>query len=114
MPDQTVFKLCKFAELEPGAARQVEVPAADEPLALFNLDGELFLTDDTCTHGMAPLSLGFVEDGIVYCPLHGGGFEIATGRAVISPCNTDIRCYRVWREGDDIVTDLTPKPPAAA
>ena len=114
MSDPPIFKLCKFAELEPGTARQVELPALPDPLALFNIDGELFLTDDTCTHAMAPLSLGFVENGIVYCPLHGGGFEIATGRAVVSPCVIDLKCYRVWREGDDIVTDLSPRARGAS
>jgi nitrite reductase/ring-hydroxylating ferredoxin subunit len=111
MPDRPIFKLCKLAELKPGTVRQVELPAAGDPLALFNIDGALFLTEDTCTHGMAPLSFGFIENGIIYCPLHGGGFEIATGRAVVSPCSTDIRCYRVWCDGDDVVTDLSAKPP---
>jgi nitrite reductase/ring-hydroxylating ferredoxin subunit len=58
---------------------------------------------------MAPLWLGYVEDGLIYCPLHGGAFELATGRAVVSPCSTPIKSYRVWRRGDEIVTDLTPR-----
>ncbi len=112
MSDRPLYTLCKDSELEPGGARQIEIPAASEPLALFNVDGELFLIDDTCTHGMAPLSLGFVENGLVYCPLHGGAFELATGRAVVTPCVTGLKSYRVWREGDGIVTDLAPRPPA--
>src|ERR1051325_5636222 len=110
MSEKPVHRLCKFAELEPGAARQIEIPGAADPFALFNVDGELFLTDDTRTHAMAPLSLGFIENGLVYCPLHGGAFEIATGKAVVSPCVTDLKCYRVWREGDDILTDLSSRP----
>ena len=113
MTEKPVFKLCKAADLAPGAARQIEIPALGDPVALFNIDGDLFLIDDTCTHGMAPLSLGFVEDGLVYCPLHGGAFALATGRAAVSPCSTGIKSYRVWLEGDDVVTDLSPRPPGA-
>jgi nitrite reductase/ring-hydroxylating ferredoxin subunit len=113
MTDKPIIILCKANELDSGAARQIEVAAVPDPLALFNVDGELYLTDDTCTHGMAPLSLGFVENGLVYCPLHGGAFELATGRATVLPCTVAIKSYRVWREGEDVVTDLSPRPTAA-
>lgn len=50
---------------------------------------------------MALLSEGFVEDGIVECPWHGGAFDVRTGAAVRHPCVVDLRCYAVEiRDGD--------------
>ena len=35
---------------------------AHVPLAVFNVDGELYTIDDTCTHQDASLSEGWLED----------------------------------------------------
>jgi ethylbenzene dioxygenase ferredoxin subunit len=105
-----VARLCKAAMIAPGEAMQVEIPGHDEPLALFNLDGVFYLTEDTCTHAFASLSEGEVLDGRIYCPLHGGSFQITTGTPVDLPCTVALRTFRVWLEGDDVVTDLAPGP----
>lgn len=99
-------------------------PAADVPLdscrrhsrgrhgalALFNLDGRFYATDDRCSHGNASLSEGHVDDGTIYCPLHAGGFDIATGEPVHPPCDEPIRTYRVQLQDDCLY--LLPDPDA--
>jgi nitrite reductase/ring-hydroxylating ferredoxin subunit len=103
-----IFELCKLAEVAAGGVRQIEVHEANpEPFALFNVDGELHLTEDTCTHGFASLSQGEVRGGAIYCPLHGGAFDIATGQPCELPCTLPIRRYRVWVDGDNVVSDLS-------
>jgi nitrite reductase/ring-hydroxylating ferredoxin subunit len=102
------IRLCKAATIAPGEVRQIEIAGHDEPFALFNLDGVFHLTEDTCTHAFASLSEGDIRDGCIVCPLHGGSFEIATGEPVDLPCNIPLRTFRVWIDGDDIVTDLAP------
>jgi nitrite reductase/ring-hydroxylating ferredoxin subunit len=93
--------LCAVAEVPPGTVRQVHLLEEDRLLAVYNLDGEYFLTDDLCTHAMANLSGGEIEDGRVICPLHGGAFDIRTGAAVLEPCTEPLRTYRVAeREGN--------------
>jgi nitrite reductase/ring-hydroxylating ferredoxin subunit len=102
-----IFDLCKLAELGAGTVRQIEVhEASSEPYALFNAEGRLYLTDDTCTHGFASLSLGEIKGHTVYCPLHGGAFDITTGQPCELPCTLPIRCYRVWVEGETVMSDL--------
>jgi len=66
---------CKVNELDPGQAKQINLPDRP-PLAIFNIDGNFYATDDTCTHGLASLAEGYIEDGVVECPWHGGTFEM--------------------------------------
>src|SRR5262249_25030221 len=47
MPNR--IDLCSAADVAPGAALKVETGAL--ALAVFNVDGEYFVTDDLCTHG---------------------------------------------------------------
>lgn len=79
-------------EIPEGEARRC-APAGMRPLAIFNVGGEIFVTDDTCTHGLASLSDGFFEGDIIECPLHGGAFNVRTGAATVLPCTSPIRTY---------------------
>jgi nitrite reductase/ring-hydroxylating ferredoxin subunit len=63
------------------------------PLAVYHLDGEFFVSDDTGSHGTASLSEGFVEGGQVECPWHSGLFCLKTGAALNFPAITPIRVY---------------------
>ena len=48
--------LCDAASVAPGNALKVET--GDLVLAVFNVDGEFYVTDDLCTHGPGSLSEG--------------------------------------------------------
>lgn len=41
-----------------------------------------FAMDDTCPHAGGSLCEGMIDEGLVICPLHAYGFEIATGRCL--------------------------------
>jgi naphthalene 1,2-dioxygenase ferredoxin component len=69
----------------------VEVEGKD--LAIYSIQGEVYVTDNICTHGLARLSDGFVEDGQIECPLHQGKFCIKTGKAMCDPLEIDIQTY---------------------
>jgi naphthalene 1,2-dioxygenase system ferredoxin subunit len=74
----------------------LQVYLGDEPVCLYNLGGEIHATHDTCTHGQASLSEGFIlEEQLIECPLHQGTFDIRTGQAVGLPCKDPIRVYEV-------------------
>jgi nitrite reductase/ring-hydroxylating ferredoxin subunit len=64
-------------------------------LALYNIDGTIFATDNVCTHAYALLTDGWLDNNIVECPLHGGQFDVCTGKAVCSPAETDLQTYPV-------------------
>ncbi len=67
----------------------------DYDVAVFNTEGTLFAIDDLCTHSLASLADGWVEDGCVECPLHSGAFDLSTGDAVALPAIRPVRTHRV-------------------
>ncbi len=75
-------------------------------LALYNVEGQLFVTDDTCSHEEASLSDGFLEGYLIECPLHGSQFDVRTGEVLSLPAVQPIKTYAVQIEGDDVLVDL--------
>lgn len=93
--------LCRATDVAPGRARKCMI-AGRPPLAVFNVGGEFFVIDDTCTHGMASLSEGTLEGDVIECPWHGGAFNVRTGQAVAAPCTVDVRTYAITIERDQV------------
>jgi naphthalene 1,2-dioxygenase system ferredoxin subunit len=81
----------------------ISVVANGKEIALFEVDGAIFATDNLCTHGAARLSDGFLEGSEIECPLHQGRFDVCTGKAMCAPLTADIQTYpiqikdqRIW------------------
>lgn len=96
-------KLCKRSEVACGKAIRIEREGLT--LAVFNIDGEIYVTDDACTHGPGSLSEGFIEGDVVECDFHSGAFNIRTGEVVTPPCMVPIKTYRTLTDGDDILIE---------
>ena len=84
----------------------IGVVVAGHEIALYEMDGALFATDDICTHAYAKLSDGWMEKGEIECPLHAGRFDIKTGKATAPPCIDDVKTYPVRLVGDEIQVKL--------
>lgn len=98
-------------EVPEGKALGVEVDGIH--IALYNLDGEIYATHGICTHALALLSEGWIEDGKIECPLHQGQFDIRSGKALCSPVTEDLRTFAVRVGGNDILVDVD-QPGAAS
>ena len=85
--------LCATNEVAAGTALKIEIE--DLALAVFNLDGEFFVTDDLCTHGPGSLSEGYIDGDVVECNFHNGQFNIRTGEVVSPPCMAAVKTYPV-------------------
>lgn len=85
---------CEVTEVPPNQTFRVSFPDRP-PVAIFNLDGEFFALDDTCSHGQASLCEGFVEGGQVECPYHAALFDIRTGEALTMPATEPVRAWPV-------------------
>lgn len=97
--------LIKREDLAPNSICKIDIGAC--PVAVYNLDGKFYATQNGCTHATASLAEGEVVDGdLVACPVHDGQFHIPSGQAVAFPCTVDLRTYHVIDEGDDIYVDL--------
>ena len=69
--------------------------------AVYRTQDGYFATDGYCTHEKQHLADGLVVGRVIECPLHGGRFDIATGRALSAPVCVDLRTYEVMvKEGE--------------
>ncbi len=87
-----MIPVCPLEQLPPGDAIRV---LADVPIAVFNVAGELFAIDDTCTHQDASLADGWVEGCLVECPLHASTFDLRTGIPTEPPAKRPVRTHTV-------------------
>ena len=100
-------KVARVDEIAPETALRVEV--GDEPIAVFNLDGEFYAICDTCSHEEASLSDGDIFGDVVECPLHGSQFDIRTGKALTLPAVLPVASYDVKVEDGDIFVATEPR-----
>jgi 3-phenylpropionate/trans-cinnamate dioxygenase ferredoxin subunit len=73
-----------------------------DDIAIFNDGGEFFALDDTCSHEEASLSEGWIDNGVIECPLHAGKFCLRNGEVQSMPATEDVTCHRLIVDGDDI------------
>jgi NAD(P)H-dependent nitrite reductase small subunit len=71
------------ATFSPGHGRTVR--AQGREIAVYNLDGQFYALDDQCPHRGGPLGAGTLEEGRVFCPLHGWSFDLKTGECLNVP-----------------------------
>ena len=106
MSDIEFHSVAKTGDLDKGEAMQVIIGRKE--IAIYNLDGELYATDDICTHAYASLADGYVEGELIECPLHGGCFDIKTGKAMTPPVTEDLKKYELKIDGEQILIGVPP------
>lgn len=99
-----VVRVCAQAEVAPESVKAFEV--GDRRLAVFNIGGKIYVTDDECTHAAASLADGTLEGDVIECCLHFGAFHVPTGAVKAPPCAVALRTYKVLLQGDDVFVDL--------
>ena len=101
---ETVVRVCAQSEVAPGSVKAFEV--GSHRLAVYNIDGTFYITDDECTHAAASLSDGMIDGDVIECCMHMGSFHIPTGKVVAPPCEVPLRTYQVVLGDGDILADL--------
>nr|AKA86820.1 naphthalene dioxygenase ferredoxin [bacterium enrichment culture] len=94
-----------LSEIPEGDVLEVIIEGKD--LALYEVEGEIYATDNLCTHGAARLSDGFLEGREIECPLHQGRFDVCTGKAPCAPLTEDVKTYPVKIEGQRVMVGLS-------
>jgi len=77
----TLFPVCPVDALPRGTLQRLSLPNGAE-LAIYNIDGEYYATDNLCPHRGAALSDGAVIGHVVECCLHGWQFDVRTGECL--------------------------------
>lgn len=96
--------LIKVDQVQPGHGVQAMV--GDKALAVFNIEGQFYAIDDTCTHAGASLAEGPVAGTVVTCPWHGATFDIATGAVLSDPAYEGVKTYTVKVHGDALFVEI--------
>jgi naphthalene 1,2-dioxygenase system ferredoxin subunit len=104
------YSVADAADIPPGTMMHVELDG--RMIALYNVDGDFYATDDICTHRRARLSDGYLEGTVVQCPLHFGKFDITTGQPMNPPCKIPIATYAVTLDIERLLVDI-PETAAA-
>jgi nitrite reductase/ring-hydroxylating ferredoxin subunit len=102
-PNRQTFTLVGVEEPSPGTCARITLHNGDE-LAIYNVNGEYYATDNSCPHRSAPLSEGMVCGHIVECALHGWQFDVRTGECLT--VSDKIRTYRVMKEDGTVSIEL--------
>jgi nitrite reductase/ring-hydroxylating ferredoxin subunit/mannose-6-phosphate isomerase-like protein (cupin superfamily) len=98
--DEEFRAVFAVSDLKPGQAKRAKV--GDLELAIYNVDGKFYASEGFCTHARVHLGGGYVDGRLIECRMHGGTFDIPTGKAVGDPCTVDLKTYAVKVEGNQI------------
>jgi nitrite reductase/ring-hydroxylating ferredoxin subunit len=88
------------------AGEVIGVEVGGQSIAIYDYDGDLFATDNVCTHAYACLSDGWLDGNAIECPLHAARFDIRTGKVLDPPATEDLKTYPVRVSGDEIEVRL--------
>jgi nitrite reductase (NADH) small subunit len=90
--------LFRVADLQPGQVTRVTVDGIN--VAVYNVAGQFYATQDECTHTGGPLSQGKLDETIIVCPWHASCFDVTTGEVLPGPAKTRLRTYHVAVDGE--------------
>jgi nitrite reductase/ring-hydroxylating ferredoxin subunit len=101
---ESVVRVCSQADIAPETVKAFEV--GDHTLAVYNIEGRYYITDNECTHGAASLADGMLDGDVIECCLHFGAFHVPTGKVMQPPCAFALRTYKVVLQDGDVFVDL--------
>ena len=76
--------VCRVEDLPSGTGKTIELSEGRE-LALYNVHGEFYATDNFCPHKGAPLASGNLCAHVIECDWHGWEFDVRTGECLTVP-----------------------------
>lgn len=78
---------------------------------VYNVDGTLYATDDSCPHRQCSLENAILNGTTVVCPCHAAQFDIATGEVLVEPVGypptVPIPVHHVKVVGNDVMVALS-------
>ena len=93
-------------QLDPDFPLGVDV--SGQKIGLYVIDDQVHAVEDVCQHAYALLSQGFVENGVIECPLHGAQFDIATGKCQTEIGGRDLSCFAVRIQDGRVFIRMMP------
>src|SRR5437867_937441 len=95
------IQVAAFNDVPMGEAKAVRL-GEGRSIALFNVDGRIYATDNQCPHMGYPLTRGAVRHGILTCDWHARSLDLARCSSFNYPCDdlqtfpVDVRQDQIW------------------
>ena len=97
---QRFTRVASLPEVVEGQPKAVSVKG--HSVALFNVGGRIYATDNQCPHMGYPLTRGAIRGGVLTCDWHGWSFDLEGGGCFVGGCDdlatfpVDIRDGEIW------------------
>ena len=91
--------VARVDDVPPGTTKVVE--AGGRKLALVNVDGRFYATQNECAHLGGPLGDGLLEGFVIACPWHGWQYDVRTGENEFDRAIT-VETFEVVVEDGDV------------
>ncbi len=96
-------KVSTLTEVQPGTSKTCTVNGKE--FGVYNVEGKVYTTENTCYHQGAPLADGRLEGKVITCPWHSWKYDVTNGQ-----CTRDesiiIKTFPTKVEGDDILIEI--------
>jgi 3-phenylpropionate/trans-cinnamate dioxygenase ferredoxin component len=103
----TFTEVLDAEKLAPG--RSTTVTVNGRRVALYNVGGQVYATDDACPHAGSSLGWGILEGKFIRCRAHGLRYDVTTGGALGNP-EVCVKSYPAKIEGGKIYVSLVDRP----
>lgn len=104
MPKNTLHPLCITHEIPEGKMKRFSI--AGKNILVCHVSNHFYCVDDMCTHEDASLYLGCLKGEEVQCSLHGGRFNVITGKPTAEPAEVALTTYKTSIENKTLFVDL--------
>lgn len=104
MTDTSLQLVCTTETIPVGKMKRFTINGKD--ILVCNVDSEFYCVDDVCTHEDASLYLGCLKGEEIQCSLHGGRFNVITGKATVEPAEIPLKTYPTITENKQLFVDL--------
>ncbi len=98
-----LVKIGNTSDLKDGQTKVVNANGTE--IALYNVKGKFFATQNNCLHRGGPLGEGALEGEIITCPWHGWQYDVATGENKVSPV-LKLKTYKVEVKGEELYIEV--------
>jgi 3-phenylpropionate/trans-cinnamate dioxygenase ferredoxin subunit len=98
-------RVATLGEVAPGEAVVISRDTAtthDDIALVHTADGEWLAVDNTCSHALASLAYGWVDQDRIECPLHAAQFCLRTGEALSLPASEPVVTHRTEIRGTEV------------
>ena len=115
---QRFTRVASLPEVVEGQPKAVSVKG--HSVALFNVGGRIYATDNQCPHMGYPLTRGAIRGGVLTCDWHGWSFDLEGGGCFVGGCDdlatfpVDVRDGEIWLDLNKAESSRRDEPPAAA